>query len=467
MNKFACKECLTLNTSCSDKKKCESARKSMESYQGIRFTADGFDCALPVTVDSHSYCSYECLYCFSDNLQSHIKQPNIKQTKLSQIESIFNGQGGQFGENVRKALRYDKRNEHGYPCPVQLGGLCDPCDTIELNQGWLLDFMKLAIKYRQPVRMSTKGNLFLLKQYQDVIKQAPELFWIAFSIITNEDDVIEKVDKFAPNTTERIKTMKSLSNLGAKTSLRLRPIIQGITDRNNNYIKLIKRCADAGAKAISYEVAFYPQRIPKTMKHKYNTLDKIIGYSFRDKYKSFGKIEVCSRPSYLWTENIMHSIKEITLQEGLTVGVSDPVWKQLSDTGCCCGILPDDEVFGNWEIENCTNTLIKARDGYKDGYMYVKDIIPQWSYNVLLSKIVNLGAGGELINKRKYWEWSDKLKDIWNNPKAQRSPFNYFQGAMIPTDKRDEDGNVIYIYKGLQRQHKRTEWNVFNQTIVK
>jgi len=460
MNKNACKECKELTTECSTKKKCEVVRKPLDAFSGIRFTADGFDCALPVTIDSHSYCSFECLYCFSDNLQGHIKKPTIKQTSLKQIENIFRGEGGKYGELVRTALRYEKRNEYGYPCAVQLGGLCDPCDTIELNQGWLLNFMKLAIKYRQPVRMSTKGNLFQLKQYQDVIAEAPELFWIAFSIITNEDDIISKVDRYAPNTTERLKSMKILHDLGCKTSLRLRPIIKGITDRNKNYIDLINRCSDIGTNAISYEVAFYPQRIPKEMKYKYKELDNIIGYSFRKKYMSFGSIQACSRPSYMWTENIMHKIKELAIVGGMTVGISDPVWKQLSDSGCCCGIMPDDEVFGNWEVENCTNTLIKARDGKKDGLLYLKDIVPSWAYKMPLANMVNLGVGGHVKIKKKYFVWADKLKEIWNNPKMQRSPVNYFQGAVEPTGNFDVDGNLIYKFIGLKRNNKNYDWNI-------
>ena len=37
-----------------------------ETYGGIRFTADAMDCALPIAIDSHSGCSYNCLYCFSN-----------------------------------------------------------------------------------------------------------------------------------------------------------------------------------------------------------------------------------------------------------------------------------------------------------------------------------------------------------------------------------------------------------------
>ena len=49
-----CKECRSYGWECLDNKQCEPVRKKLRSYAGIRHTADGFDCALPVTIDSHS-----------------------------------------------------------------------------------------------------------------------------------------------------------------------------------------------------------------------------------------------------------------------------------------------------------------------------------------------------------------------------------------------------------------------------
>ena len=47
---------------------CEPFRGKLPSYNGIRFTADGFDCALPVAIDQYNSCSFNCLYCFSNFL---------------------------------------------------------------------------------------------------------------------------------------------------------------------------------------------------------------------------------------------------------------------------------------------------------------------------------------------------------------------------------------------------------------
>jgi DNA repair photolyase len=373
----------------------------------------------------------------------------LGRTSLAMLEGIFSGRDTANGEKFRKALRDDKRNAGGYPCPVQLGGLNAPCDSIEQNSGWLLEFMKIACAYDQPVRMSTKGAIFLIDEYFRGITVKPHLFWVAFSINCNDDHLIKQTDRYTPNTTTRLKTMKRLSDAGVSTSLRLRPIIQGVTDYKRGHIDLIKRAAEAGAKAISYEVMFYPMTVPKANKWKYDRLHNLAGVDLAAVYKKFGRTMACMRPSSAYTEKIMHEIAEVARECGLTIGVSDPVWKQLSEVGCCCGIKPTDPVFGNWEPENMTNAVVKARDG-KDKRIHLRDIVPPWAHETRKIDLCAGKVGPTAVFQNRNVTWADTLADIWNNPSKQRSPMNYLQGA-VQLDGEDEDGNYVYKYVGLKR----------------
>jgi DNA repair photolyase len=455
-----CKEC----GNCMTKTICNMARKKLRDYVGIRFTADGFDCALPVALDSHSICSYGCLYCFSDNLLRHAGayERDIGQTSLKAIERLVSGGGDKKFDTMRVALRYDKK-KNGYPCPIQLGALNDPCDNIERQQGWLLQAIPLFIKYKQPIRISTKGILLRLKDYKKALEKNPELFWVAFSIITPDDTLIERIDIGAPNATERLKTMKSLSAMGVKTALRMRPIFPHISDATKKYPKAYKTLLDkarkAGAVAVSLEAGFLPHPMPKTLKKRWVTLSRIAGIDYISIYKyGMHAKEACSRPHYLWTENIMHSIVEHAHKLGMIVGVSDPIWKQLSDTGCCCGILPDDKIFGNWQPESATNQLLIAKNTGKT--LCATDIIPPWAYNVKTNDNVVAKAGPKTKWKRKHYTWAEHLRDIWNDAKKERSPLHYFQGALKPVTQ-DKRGNVSYKYIGLKRQYKKSpHWRV-------
>lgn len=146
----------------------------------------------------------------------------------------------------------------------------------------------------------------------------------------------------------------------------------------------------------------------------------------------------------------MHAIYEVAHANGLVCGVSDPVWKQLTDTGCCCGILPDDPVFGNWEPESATNQLLLAK---QNGHLIgPDDITPAWAHGLLLHTMVNLGPGPKSSWARRHTTWADKLRQVWNSLEAERGPLRYFQGALKP-EHRDALGNLHYRYVGLARTY--------------
>lgn len=448
-----CAECKSCGGSA-----CDGVRRvGMRHYfTGIRFTADGFDCALPVAIDSHSHCSYQCCYCFSDSLEGHLYSKSTKgvgQLDLRLIERIFSGGVGKRGRLIRQALKFDRRNAGGYSCPIQLGGVNDPCDNIERQQGWLLNFIDLAIRFQVPVRISTKGNLLREPDYLRALGKAPHLFWVAFSIITPDDELIERIDRGAPNATERIKTMEALSEIGVSTSLRLRPVIPGATDRTRNhpqaYRLLIDKVAQAGARAVSYECIFYPSRGGPRVHEKFDQISRATGVPLRRVFDLIGSNETCRRPSTAWTENIMHAIRDEAHAQGLVVGVSDPMWKQLTDTGCCCGMMPDDPVFGNWERENATEALRRGRDGEAE-VLWPEDVVPPWAEEVVMGDMVAFTAGPLTVWKKRHTSWADNLRYIWNNLKGERGPLNYFQGALWPAERRG-DGAVGYRYVGLER----------------
>jgi hypothetical protein len=53
-------------------------------------------------------------------------------------------------------------------------------------------------------------------------------------------------------------------------------------------------------------------------------------------------------------------------------------------------------------------------------------------------------------NERREKEFSgvtmfEFMRNNWNKPKSNHSPYKYFQGVLIP-DRLDDDGNVVYKY---------------------
>jgi len=262
--------------------------------------------------------------------------------------------------------------------------------------------------------------------------------------------------------------MKALADIGCKVSLRFRPMMPGLSDRTprhrNAYQDLIEMCADAGARYISYETCFVPTRFNKEQSAAWDRMERNIGVPLKKIYRELGPNQACLRPSSSWTEQIMHAVHETAHANGMWVGVSDPTWKELNDGGCCCGMPPDDPVFGNWERENATNALVRARDD-RDLVLTIDDIMPPWAERILQAQMCNLGTGPQTCYSKKHSTWADKLAEVWNDLKSERGTLSYFQGALQPVQL--DNGDVGYTFKGLERKDpKRTPyWSIFPRKV--
>ena len=66
-----------------------------------------------------------------------------------------------------------------------------------------------------------------------------------------------------------------------------------------------------------------------------------------------------------------------------------------------------------------------------------------------LDKAMNMGTREK---SSKYYTMSaaDYMKWCWNNPQAAHSPYKMFEGAMLPADERDSEGNIVYKYNGAK-----------------
>lgn len=450
-----CKECNV----CKGKDRiCTPAKKPLvKNYNGIRLTADGFDCALPVSVDSHTVCAYSCLYCFSEFLGGHVgNYGEVRQLNLQTLDNMLSGKSqSRMSKAFRMALKRGEYAEEGKPpCPVQLGALTDSFDNIERQQGWSLKAAEIFKRNNQPCRISTKGSVIGTTEYLRALDR-PDLFWVAFSIISIDDEMLAKIDKNAPSATDRLKAMKALSDQGISTSLRFRPLIPNVSDRTkkhpNAYVELIEKAAESGARAVSMEMLFAPKQLLGDASRRWDELEKIIKFPIRRLYsKITPRSGSCIRPSRAYAEDLFYHAREVSHACGMTFGVSDPIMKHLNDTGCCCGIKPNDPYFGNWQRENATNALVEARD--KKIKIVGKDYIPEWSHLVTKRDLCSYtGIDGILASKTT---WGETLSGTWNDLRENRGPLVYFQNLLKPCGV--ESGNIVYEYNKPKRHNCKT-----------
>jgi hypothetical protein len=317
--------------------------------------------------------------------------------------------------------------------------------------------MDLFTKYEQAVRISTKGakvvqNPKYLRKFED----GEGRYWVAWSLISADDSVLEQVDLDAPNCTERLKAMKALGALGVKNSLRFRPILPGISDSTRKEPKawrtLLRKAAEAGCCAVSMEFAFVPGARPPHVEKMWKNIRKLAGFDIVKWYEETSIYGACLRSSRAWKEDLTYAIHEETKKLGMAFGISDPHWKELNDYGCCCGIDGEDPVFGGWMRKQATNALLDAKNAGKK--VSARDGIPRWAKRIKMDKLVVM-TGAHNAYRRATRMWADKLRDNWNDLKGARGPLGYFEGVLFPVG-RTKKGDVLYEYRKPKRERRRS-----------
>lgn len=122
----------------------------------------------------------------------------------------------------------------------------------------------------------------------------------------------------------------------------------------------------------------------------------------------------------------------------------DAHFKELCHNGSCCGLPP------TWNYSRgqmCEALNICKRKGYvrwSDIKLDAENLL-----RAKLEKAMNLGTR-EKASKYYTMSAADYMKWCWNNPQAAHSPYKMFEGAMVPADERDSEGNIVYKYNGAK-----------------
>lgn len=466
---MACGNC----SACDTRTYCRPLKVKPKKYEGARFTADCFDCAIHLSLDTYSSCSFDCLYCFSNYL---IRNPELKERANSggaslgamtpsNVEDIIDisRTGGATHEPMRACIR----DPGGGRRVIQWGALGDPFDNIERHQQVGQQLIPLFQKYGQPVRVSTKGGLLLQeKKYLDLLAKRPEIFWFAFSTITIDDDVLAQIDRRAPNATERLKAMKLLTDMGCRASVRMRPILRNVTDRTpkhpHAWRELLQRSREAGAEAVSMEFVFVPGAMKAGVDGRWDAIEDITRFPYRRFYKATSdKHSACLRSNRWWKEELTFAIREEAHKLGMVFSISDPHWKEWNDTGCCCGIKPDDPIFGKYETKQACEALVNARrehEAGREGLLHYNDVVPDWARTVIARHLVCVvgPVGAATAARMSFADFHHR--HIWNDAKHARGPRIYFGGAVEVAGK-DDAGDLIYRYVDLGRRRQNYDWN--------
>ncbi len=185
--------------------------------------------AKPYHLDLNIYrgCEHECAYCFAIYTHRYMGDANY-------FKEIF------IKENVAEVLDIElgKRKHQEV---LNIGGVCDSYQPIEAKMQLMRKVLKVCIKHKTPITISTKSNLIL--RDLDLIQELAKLTAVNIACtITCMDEAKRRI--IEPNTTPsllRFETLKIIKeNSDAIVGVHLMPIIPYLSDDRANLESIYK-----------------------------------------------------------------------------------------------------------------------------------------------------------------------------------------------------------------------------------
>lgn len=405
-------------------------------YESPRWSGEILDCSMPLTLDTYGLCSARCTYCFAffaKSVGGDTIGEGMKATHAVNPEAVIRKltTDYQFAPFVNAGLT------------VQWGGMSDPFDENERRHGISLKLMRWFRERKFPIRYCTKFAWWTDDdRYMNLMKGAGAFWNVMVSIITLDEDKARVVEVLAPSPTERLKAIERLAKVGIPVTLRLRPFIIGVS--TPSYLDVIRRAKDAGATAMSTEFLCLEGRASTAAQRRFAAISRVAGYDILKMYRSHSATCGYYRLNREIKEPYIKAMQAEAHSLGMRFAVSDAHFKELSDTGSCCG-LPDGFKYHEGKF---TQALQIAKEKGEVGWSDIEPLIVGMDFRWVSAQGFNTGS---TERRAQFYHATMKewMRQKWNDVKAGQGPYRYFGGVLVP-DRVDDKGDVVYKYTGEQ-----------------
>lgn len=417
--------------------------KLKQNYTSPRWSMEIPDCSMPMSMDTYSRCSYNCLYCFSFFQKSHTTKGYLtgqpRSVNPEKVIALFENAAVNNTAAANKTdvqfFKYiqDRRI-------MQWGGLADEFDEYERRNGVTLELLRYFDKIDYPLSFSTKAAWWTEdSRYMELFARHTHNWHVKISIITADPEKARKIERGVPSPQERLAAIKRLADIGIHVTLRLRPFIIGCSE---DYPTLIRAAKEAGADSVTTEFFCMESRADDRLKARYAAMSEVLGYDIHQFYMENSKQQGYKRLNRAIKAPIIHRMRELTHSLGMRFHVSDAFCRECNDACNCCGVPPE---WGVSQTGNIGNAIIIARE---KGFVTFSDVMESinkyFDFPWVEACGYNTGSNKAraLLYDTTMAQW---LRSNWNDTKKGTSPARAYGGVLVP-DGKDENGDVIYRY---------------------
>lgn len=204
-------------------------------------------------------CQHGCIYCYAIYSHKYLDDPNY-------FETIY------YKENILSCLEKELSSPKWKHEIVNIGGVCDSYQPLEEKLQIMPEILKLMIKYKTPIIISTKSSLILRDLH--LINELSKITYvnIACTIITVDDDLRKIIEPGSSSIIKRFKIIDQIKkHTNASAGIHIMPIIPHLTDHHGNLNGLYKMAHKVNADYVLPGILYLRGQ---TRNYFYNALKK-------------------------------------------------------------------------------------------------------------------------------------------------------------------------------------------------
>lgn len=230
---------------------------------------------LPFSWDLNIYrwCEHSCKYCYAIYSHNYINDKNF-------FDTIYYKNKKDLLLALEKQLSSPKWKWD----VVNLWWVCDSYQPIEKELCIMRDVLKVFIKYKTPITISTKSDLIL--RDIDLLSELAEVAAvnIAFTIITMDENTRKILEPNWSPIQNRFKAMQEFKKTNCTIWVHLMPIIPYINDSQENIESILKKASEIW---VNYVLPWFLSLRWKTREYFLNFIKSIPDEKYKKLYQLF------------------------------------------------------------------------------------------------------------------------------------------------------------------------------------
>lgn len=179
---------------------------------------------LPYRYDLNIYrgCEHNCQYCFAMYTHRYLEEQDYFQT-------IY------YKKNIASVLDKELSSPKWQGEVINMGGVTDSYQPIEKDLGLTREVLKVMLKHKNPIIISTKSNI--IERDIDIIKELSKVACvnIACTITTMDEDIRKQLEPNGVSSRERFRVLKRIKEeTNAIVGVHMMPIIPYLNSNTSN-----------------------------------------------------------------------------------------------------------------------------------------------------------------------------------------------------------------------------------------